>query len=129
MKTAITIFSFILMIGFSSCEEDGIGMDSPEITIKNVSGSRVSFTASVSESAKDGTLYYALTRADDPAPTAEDIVEDKVYFTGNAGLKGRTSVLLSISQLAAGNMYYLYSVVEMSGSLSGVSARKEVNVQ
>ena len=131
MKTAITILSCLLWISFSACKEDDTekaGRKAPVLTIKNVSSSGVSFTATVSEEAKDGKIYYALTREDDPEPTGQEIVENKVYFSSHANLAGRTSVLLSISQLAFGKTYYLYSVVTLGDAIGNRSAKYEVKV-
>jgi len=131
MKTAITWIVFTLLISVTACQEDETGkagMEAPVLVIKNISNSGVSFTATVLEDAKDGKIYYALTREDDAEPTGQEIVENKVYFSSHAELAGRTSVLLSISQLAYGKTYYLYSVVKLEESIGNRSAKYEVKV-
>jgi hypothetical protein len=132
MKTAITILSFILFIGLFSCKDDESGksgMQAPEISITNITNSEVFFKVTVPEDAKEGTLFYGLTRADDPQPTAQEIADKKVYFTGNKALNGSTTSLFSIKQLQSGKTYYLYSVVELKGEVSSLSAKQEVKIQ
>ena len=131
MKTAIRLFSFILFISFFACKEEEsgkAGMQAPEISVSSVTNSEVFFKVTVPEDAKEGKVYYGLIKAEDPQPTAQDIVGDKVYFTGNKALNGSTTTLFSIRQLQSGKTYYLYSVVEVKGELSQLSAKKEVKV-
>jgi hypothetical protein len=132
MKTATTILSFILFLGLLSCKDDESGksgLQAPEIAISNVTNAEVFFKVTVPADAKEGKLYYGLTRADDSQPTAQDIVDNKVFFMGNKALNGSTSSLFSIKQLQSGKTYYLYSVVELNGNVGSLSAKHEVKIQ
>ena len=134
MKTAIRLFSFVLFITFIACQEEETGkagMQAPEISVSNVTNSEVFFKVTVPEDAKEGKVYYGLTKADSAQPTAQEIVanDSKLELTGSKALNGSTTTLFSIKQLQSGKIYYLYSVLELKGELSQLSAKKEVKVQ
>lgn len=122
MKALLYSSAFFLLLSFTACEEETVGvsdLNPPQLEARGIQTDRFSFAVTIEEDGVNGQLYFLVQTSDQPPMTAEAI-RDTQWATSVA-LNGADFRTASMPGLQSQTDYTLYAIVVVGEQLSQVA--------